>query len=295
MIDPKDMDHCREAIRHGSLSFHTASRVLPAKVRDPALALYAFCRFADDEVDLNREKKAAVENLRERLELAYQGRPRNASPDRAFAAVIEDFDMPRTLPEALLEGLEWDADGHRYGDLSGVISYSARVASAVGVMMCVLMRVRDPHALARAADLGVAMQLTNISRDVGEDALENRLYLPIDWFEKAGIDVEEFLANPRPSKAVRTMVKKLLIEASRLYRRSETGVRALPLRSRAGIFAARYIYAGIGTEVQRMGHDSITSRAYTSKSQKLGLMGKQGDLQRENALMQRARATKPNA
>ncbi|MEM7720041.1 MAG: phytoene/squalene synthase family protein, partial [Pseudomonadota bacterium] len=271
MIDPKDMEHCREAIRHGSLSFHAASRLLPARVRDPALALYAFCRLADDEVDLSCAKHAAVDDLQERLELVYRGKPRNGPADRAFTSVIEMFDMPRALPDALLEGLAWDAEMRRYDDLSALTDYSARVASAVGVMMCVLMKVRDRHALARAADLGVAMQLTNIARDVGEDALEDRLYLPLEWLEHAGIDPEAFVSGPQGTKAVRAMVKRLLIEAERLYVRSEAGIGALPVTVRPGIFAARFIYAAIGTRLRSMGHDSISSRAYTSKAQKLGL------------------------
>jgi phytoene synthase len=273
MIDAADLEHCREAIRHGSLSFHAASRLLPRKVRDPSLALYAFCRLADDEVDLSNKKRAAVEDLSERLELVYAGCPRNAAPDRAFASVVEDFDMPRALPEALLEGLAWDADVRQYRTLSDLVGYSARVASAVGVMMCVLMRIRDRHALARAADLGIAMQLTNIARDVGEDALEGRLYLPLDWLERSGIEGDAFLANPQPTKAVRAMVRQLLIEAERLYVRSEAGIGALPLRTRPGIFAARFIYAAIGTRIRTMGHNSIAKRAITTKAHKIGLAG----------------------
>jgi phytoene synthase len=273
MIAAADMAHCREAIRHGSLSFHAASRLLPAQVRDPALALYAFCRLADDEVDLKSEKAAAVLDLRDRLDLAYAGRPRNAAPDRAFAAIIEDFDMPRALPEALIEGLAWDAMERRYQDLSGLLSYSARVASAVGAMMCVLMRVRDRDALARACDLGAAMQLTNIARDVGEDAAERRLYLPTGWFEAAGLDPEDFLADPQPSPAVCAMVSRLLHEADRLYMLSEAGIAALPLACRPGIFAARHIYAGIGGRVRRMGNDSVSQRARTSTRQKIGWLG----------------------
>jgi phytoene synthase len=104
----------------------------------------------------------------------YEGRPFDAPADRAFAAIIEQFEMPRALPEALLEGLAWDATERRYEALEELYGYSARVASAVGAMMCVLMGVRDENALARACDLGVAMQLTNIARDVGEDARERR-------------------------------------------------------------------------------------------------------------------------
>jgi phytoene synthase len=274
MIAAADMDHCRAAIRAGSLSFHTASRLLPARVRDPALALYAFCRLADDAVDEGDDKARAVLSLRDRLDMVYAGRPRNAPADRAFAAVVADFDMPRALPEALLEGLAWDATGRRYGTLSGVLDYSARVAAAVGAMMCVLMRVRDADTLARACDLGLAMQLTNIARDVGEDARAGRIYLPLHWFDAAGLDPEAFLADPVPTPAVRAMVARLLAEAGDLYARSAAGVAALPPACRPGIHAARLIYAAIGTQVARAGHDSITRRAHTSGARKLALLGR---------------------
>jgi len=270
MIAPADMAHCREAIRTGSLSFHAASKLLPARVRDPALALYAFCRLADDAVDDTDDKAPAVLGLRDRLDLVYEGRPRNTPADRAFAAVVEDFQMPRALPEALLEGLAWDAVGRRYDTLSGVLDYSARVAAAVGAMMCVLMRVRSADALARACDMGLAMQLTNIARDVGEDARAGRLYLPLHWLDEVKVTPVSFLADPRPTPQVRMLIRRLLAEADRLYTRSEAGVPALPLACRPGIYAARHVYAGIGTAVARGGYDSITRRARTNARQKLG-------------------------
>lgn len=273
MIDPSDLEHCRQAIKHGSLSFYAASHLLPARVRNPALALYAFCRLADDEVDLKQDKTGSVLALRDRLDLVYAGRPRNAAPDRAFASIVEDFEMPRALPDALLEGLAWDAEERQYQTLSGVFDYSARVAAAVGAMMTVLMGVRDPDALARACDLGVAMQLTNIARDVGEDALEGRLYLPLDWLEDAGIDPTEFLRDPRSNPDIQRLTKRLVMEANRLYYRSEAGIGALPVGCRPGIWAARLIYAGIGKELGRMNYDSLSARAHTSKSQKLGWLG----------------------
>lgn len=270
MIAERDLEHCVEAIRHGSRSFHAASKLLPARVRDPALALYAFCRLADDAVDMQAAKADAVLRLHARLDKAYDGCPENRPADRAFAAIIEGFDMPRELPDALLEGLAWDAMERRYSDLSGLRAYSARVASAVGAMMCVLMRVRDRDALARACDLGVAMQLTNIARDVGEDAREGRLYLPLDWLSDAGIDPEAFLADPRMSPELGSVVRRLLAEANSLYRRSEAGIAMLPVDARPGIFAARFIYAGIGQAVTRNKCDSISRRARTGKTQKLG-------------------------
>ena len=242
-------------------------------MRDPALALYAFCRLADDAVDLVDDKAASVLRLRDRLDLAYDGRPLNAPADRAFAAVIADYEMPRALPDALLEGLAWDALGRRYATLSELHDYCARVAAAVGAMMCVLMRVRDADALARACDLGVAMQLTNIARDVGEDARARRMYLPTDWLDAARIDADAFFAEPLPTDAVRGMVRRLLDHADRLYLRAEAGVAALPMGARPGIFAARHIYAGIGTAVRRNGCDSVSWRGRTSRRQKAGWMG----------------------
>ncbi|MBY0350297.1 15-cis-phytoene synthase [Tabrizicola sp.] len=274
MIAPDDLTACKAMIRTGSLSFHAASRLLPARVRDPALALYAFCRVADDDVDEVQDKTAAVLRLRERLDLIYAGRPEARPSDRAFAAVIAGFDLPRALPDALLEGLAWDAMGRRYRTLADLYAYGARVASAVGVMMCVLMRVRDPDALARAADLGLAMQLTNIARDVGEDARAGRLFLPLDWLEEAGIDAGALLADPRHSPALGRVTARLLAAADELYLRSGAGVFSLPPDCRMGIAAARHIYAAIGSEVARQGHDSVTRRARTSRGQKLVLMGR---------------------
>ena len=272
-MEPQDLAHCKEAIRHGSRSFYTASLLLPARVRDPAMALYAFCRLADDAVDLVQQKADAVLRLHERLNLAYAGTPRNAPADRAFAAMIDETGMPRTLPEALLEGLAWDAMGRRYATLSDLRAYSARVASAVGVMMCVLMGVRDANALARACDLGVAMQLTNIARDVGEDAREGRLYLPADWLTEAGIDGDELLARKEKPDGLSRVIRRLLREADRLYLRSEAGVTALPLSARPGIFAARYIYAGIGRVLEHRGTDPFAYRARTGTLEKVGWLG----------------------
>ncbi len=272
MIAPDDLAHCKAAIRTGSRSFFAASHLLPSSVRDPALALYAFCRLADDAVDLNDKKAEAVLSLRDRLDLAYRGTPRNAPADRAFTAMVEEHDMPRALPDALLEGLAWDAMERQYETLSDVRAYSARVAAAVGAMMTVLMGVRDPDALARACDLGVAMQLTNISRDVGEDALEGRLYLPHEMMEDEGIDPAAFLANPHHSPAIARVTRRLLAEANRLYLRSEPGVAELPLACRPGIYAARHIYDGIGRAVRRNDYDSFSQRARTNGRQKLGLL-----------------------
>ncbi len=271
-----DMEACRAAIRTGSRSFHAASKLLPARVRDPALVLYAFCRLADDAVDEGAAPVAAVLQLQDRLDRAYADRPNDAPIDRAFARMIAAHTLPRALPDALLEGLAWDAEGRRYDTLSDVLAYSARVASVVGTMMCVLMGVRDRDRLARACDLGLGMQLTNIARDVGADARMGRLYLPRAWFAEAGHDPDAFLHARGGDTDTRAMTARLLRVADHFYQRAEPGIAQLPLACRPGIFAARHIYAGIGGALRAQGCDSMAGRAHTGAARKLGWLGLAG-------------------
>ena len=271
-INPSDLKACYKQIKDGSHSFYAASKLLPKNVRDPAIVLYAFCRIADDTVDLGFGGDDPISSLRERLKLAYLGTPKNLPTDRAFAEMVKSCQMPRELPEALLEGLEWDAAGLSFASLSELHSYSARVASAVGVMMCVLMGVRDKDVLARACDLGAAMQLTNIARDIGEDARNGRLYIPLEWMAEEGIKPSEFLKNPKPGPKIAKLAKRLLSEAENLYNRAEAGLSALPLSCRPGIFAARHIYEQIGRHIASKNYDSISDRAFTTKLEKVGFL-----------------------
>jgi len=261
-VNEHDLAACRALLCSGSRSFFAASLLLPRRVRAPATALYAFCRVADDAIDLGEDPAAALEILNARLDAAYAGIPEQTPIDRAFAATVAAFGIPKTLPAALIEGLAWDAAGRRYQSFSDLLDYAARVAGAVGVMMALVMGVRDSASLARAADLGVAMQLSNIARDVGEDASAGRIFLPLDWLEEAGIDPADFVASPRFSPALAGVVQRLLDEAQTLYKNAESGIARLPLDCRTGIAAARRIYAAIGTQIAAAGYDSITTRAH---------------------------------
>jgi len=256
-----DRAACRAAIRQGSRSFHAASLLLPPGVRQPAYALYAFCRLADDAIDRDAGGALALARLRRRLDRAYAGRPQPGAIDRALADVLAGYRIPRALPEALLEGLAWDASGRRYDGLPDLQAYAVRVAGTVGAMMALLMGVRAPDAIARACDLGVAMQLTNIARDVGEDARAGRLYLPADWLRSAGIDPDAWLAAPRFDPAVALVVARLLHSAETFYQRALPGMAALPRGCRPAIRAAAALYREIGQEVARRGFDSVSRRA----------------------------------
>ena len=288
IIAAADRAACHALLRTGSRTFFAAAHLLPRRVREPATALYAFCRLADDAVDLDdghREggKLATLARLNARLDRAYRGDPLPLAVDRAFADTVRRFAIPRELPAALLEGLAWDAEGRRYETLSDLHAYAARVAGTVGVMMAIIMGVRDHAALARACDLGAAMQLTNIARDIGEDARNGRLYLPRAWLREAGIDADAWLNAPTFTPAIGSLVARLLGEADRLYRASEIGIADLPMSCRPGIRAARLLYAEIGRAVARRAHDSVTSRAFVSKPRKLHLLA-------QAAMPRRARA-----
>ncbi|MEM7041470.1 MAG: phytoene/squalene synthase family protein [Pseudomonadota bacterium] len=273
-IEVTSADHaaCRAILQQGSKSFHLASTLLPRRVREPAAALYAFCRLADDAVDLEGGKGDTLADLTERLDRVYGGCPGDDAVERALSATVRDYAIPRAVLDGLIDGLAWDADGRAYETLSELRAYAARVASTVGVASTLLMGVRSNTALARAADLGVAMQLTNIARDVGEDARAGRLYLPKAWMREAGLDPEAWLAAPRFDARLAEVIERMLAEADRLYLRALHGIALLPRDCRLGIHAARLIYREIGEALRRAGHDSVSHRTVVPFRRKLALV-----------------------
>jgi 15-cis-phytoene synthase len=267
-----DAQACRELMRCGSKSFYLSSLALPQRVRAPATALYAFCRVADDAIDNSAEPARALADLQARLDAVYAGTPREHVADRALAAVVADARLPRVLIDALLEGFAWDAQGRRYETIADLHAYGARVAGTVGAMMALVMETRDARSLARASELGVAMQLTNIARDVGEDARNGRLYLPLAWMREAGLDPEAWLADPQFDRRLASVISRLLTEAERLYARGECGVCDLPRNCRPAIQAARLVYAEIGHALEAAGLDSVHRRTVVGTGRKLALL-----------------------
>ena len=153
---------------------------------------------SDDAIDIEGGSHLTVTRLRDRLARASEGHPLAFAADRMMADLMRRYAIPPAIPEALIEGLAWDAEGRRYETLDDLLDYAARVAGSVGVMMASLMGARSRQALARACDLGVAMQLTNIARDVGEDARNGRIYLPTRWLREAGVDADALLSGSAP-------------------------------------------------------------------------------------------------
>ncbi len=270
--EAEDERACSAAIRRGSKSFHLASLMLPSPTRQAARALYAFCRHSDDLIDAPRSGLPALERLRQRLDQIYAGDPAPFACDRAFARAVQEHAIPKPVVEALLDGFAMDLDGRRYQTLDELKTYATCVAASVGLMMAAVMGVSDRFALARAADLGLAMQLTNIARDVGEDARNGRLYLPLDWLTERGIDPEHFLSAPRFSPALGDVIRQLLQEADHHYRLGHAGIESLPPACRHAIRTAALIYEDIGASIAANGFDSVSQRARTTLARKLALL-----------------------
>ncbi len=274
-LDPDDRVACRAWIAYHSKSFYLSSMLLPARVREAAWALYAFCRRADDAVDEGEVSSAMtrVDGLRHRLDVVYGtgGHGDFGAIDRAYAFVAERYDIPRALPDALLAGMEMDARGAVYDTWDDLLAYCFRVASTVGLMMTRVMGYRGDVALLRAADLGLAMQLTNIARDVGEDARRGRVYLPRQLLDEVGADPRKLASGPADA-AAREAVRRLLARADEHYRAADLGVPLLPRACRLAIASSRQIYAAIGEAVRANGYDSISTRAYVPLGRKLLLV-----------------------
>ncbi len=259
-------------LAEGSKSFHTASKLLPPGIRTSATALYAFCRIADDIVDDAKDGGVALTALRARLDDLYAGRLTEHPLDFAFYETISTYAIPKAIFLAMFDGFVWDSENRRYDTIEDTLAYCARVASTVGVMMSLVMGERRPAVLAGACDLGLAMQLMNICRDVGEDADRGRVYLPSAWLEEAGIDRDGFLAHPVFTPALGEVVRRTLAVARHHFTLADIAIHYLPRDTRLAIRAAALIYADIGRVIRNNGYDTVTARAYTSKFRKVILL-----------------------
>ncbi|MBK9036025.1 MAG: phytoene/squalene synthase family protein [Myxococcales bacterium] len=270
-----DLVACREVIAQHSRSFALASTLLGPTARDHAAALYAWCRAADDAVDLAAPGQQGAALAGERAELAriYDGAPLTLA-GRALAAMARARAIPIVYPTALLDGMAMDVDDVRYQTHAQLFTYCYRVASVVGLMMCHVLGVSDDRALVPAAHLGVAMQLTNIARDVGEDWGRGRLYLPDELLAQHRLGgLADRLGQPLPADVhadLHAAQRALLVVADRYYRSAASGYRALPGRASAAIRTAARVYRAIGAQVRRLGPAAITTRAVVGGGRKAG-------------------------
>lgn len=277
MSDPV-LRAARADLSRGSRSFAMAARLLPPQVRDDVTLLYAWCRHCDDAIDGQTlggsgrtvgDPPGALAALRAQTSDALARR--DALP--AFvglARVCARHGIPSRHPDALLDGFAMDVAGRRFATLEDTLDYSYHAAGVVGVMMAMVMGVRRPAALDRASDLGLAFQLTNIARDVVEDARMGRCYVPESILKRRGLAAAD-LTDPRTWPRAHLAACDLLDVAERYYASSLTGLADLPRRSVWGIAAARRIYREIGVGVRLTEPGVWAKRVVTPNSRKIVL------------------------
>ena len=282
----KLLSRCREAIRLGSLSFAGAARVFDPVTREAAYLLYAWCRHCDDQIDGERlglrtgdptdvagAQRQRLERLVDLTRRALDGESVGDPAFEALGRVVRQHGIPAIYPFELLEGFAMDVEGRRYRSLENLLQYCYHVAGVVGLMMAHVMGVREESALRRAADLGIALQLTNIARDVVDDARAGRLYLPLEWLEQAGLAHGE-VALPGNRERLAGVVRRLLDEAERYYASGDLGLKSLPLRSAWAVAVARGVYSEIGRLVRSRGASAWEARAVVPRRLKLAWLAR---------------------
>ncbi len=276
----------KASITKGSKSFRSASRLFEPAVREDAWLLYAWCRACDDEIDGQdhgfTHEALTVEEQQRRLTRLYDmtrramtGEPMSDPTFAAFQRVAIRHRLPERWAMDLIDGFAMDVEQRDYRTLDDVMAYCWHVAGVVGVMMARVMGVTDVEVLRRAQDLGLAFQLTNISRDVIEDAVGGRVYLPADWLVEAGLEpTAEAVADPANRAKVHAVTQRLLAVAEPYYDSARDGLRGLPFRSSMAIAAARGVYREIGRKVSRGGPGVWKSRVSVGKAMKLWLFSR---------------------
>ncbi|MFT4839588.1 MAG: phytoene synthase [Planctomycetota bacterium] len=256
-------------LAHHGRSFHWASAFLTKQHAQDAATLYAFCRHADDLVDELPpvEGRAEIVALRARLAGGDESGPSVAvDVVSAFAALMQRCRIDPVVVDVLLDTLQRDTGAVRFRDRRQLVRYAFGVASTVGLMMCDVLGCSDRRGRAFAIDLGIAMQLTNISRDVLEDAGRGRIYVPM----AKHISSESLRHDSVGVRSdARSAVADVLDLAALYYRSADHGMRYLPWRARAAILAASRIYEGIGAVIRRRGPDYWQRRCHVNAGGKL--------------------------
>ena len=282
MNSPSLLDHAVETMEVGSKSFATASKLFDAKTRRSVLMLYAWCRHCDDVIDdqvlgfsndtpsrLSAEQRLA--QLETKTRQAYAGLQMHEPAFAAFQEVAMAHDILPDYAFAHLAGFAMDVRETRYQTLDDTLRYCYHVAGVVGLMMAQIMGVRDRATLDRACDLGLAFQLTNIARDIVEDATADRCYLPEAWLAEEGL-TRENLAAPQHRQALSRVARRLVETAEPYYHSATAGLPGLPLRSAWAIATAKQVYRKIGMKVIQAGPAAWDQRLSTSTPEKLVML-----------------------
>ncbi len=265
------LDHATRSIAVGSKSFAAASRLFDPATRRSAVMLYAWCRHCDDVIDGQHAGRSAAaveqDEVNQRLaalvaqtQAVYAGLPVDSEAFTAFREVVRRHRIQQTYALEHLSGFAMDVQQRHYLRIKDTLGYCYHVAGVVGLMMAQVMGESDEQALYRACDLGMGLQLTNIARDIIEDASVGRCYLPREWLQEYSIP-EQHLAQIQYRDALAELARRLVGLAEPFYRSAEAGLTLLPWRSAWAVATASGVYRKIGVRVKQRG-----SRAWTRVS-----------------------------
>ncbi|MEI6046365.1 MAG: squalene/phytoene synthase family protein [Chloroflexota bacterium] len=270
----KAYEYCRQIIKHGSKGFYFSTLFLPLEQRRAMWAIYNFCRYTDDMVDraqvnTRAELDAHLSAWETELRHSFEGKVyTNRFQMLAWQHTAHTFKIPLTPPLELIKGMRMDLTKSRYANYEALRLYCYRVASTVGLMAAEVIGYSDPGALDYATELGIGMQLTNILRDIGEDAKIGRIYLPQDEMANFGYTEEELLGGVINERFIKLM--QFQIARSRgCYKRALPGIEFLHKDSRLAITVAAEQYSRILDAIERNQYDVFNQRAYVTLTGKL--------------------------
>lgn len=268
--------YSKAVIEHHAKSFSIAAKFLPEKKRWATYAVYAFCRYADNIMDKPRERM--IEEISDELDMlqdeiykAYEYGESEHPSVCAFIAAANEYKIPIEYAIDLIKGVMMDKNLKRYDDFDQLYLFCYRVAAVVGLMMTYVLGFSKEETLVYAEKLGIAMQLTNILRDVGEDADMGRIYLPQDEMERFGVSDDDIL-NKRFTKNVKALIKFQVDRARNYYREAEPGIPQLDRDAQFAIYAASRIYGGILNKLVERDYNPFLGRVFVPKSQKVQIL-----------------------
>ena len=263
-------EYCQQRAAQSGSSFYYAFLFLPPEKRRAITALYAFCREVDDVVDECTDSQLARAKLawwRTEIEAVYSGRPQHPV-GTALAPVVQDFNLPAEQFQEIVEGMEMDLGQCRYPDFKALQLYCYRVAAVVGLMAAEIFGYQDRRTLKYAHDLGLAFQLTNIIRDVREDARRGRIYLPLDELKRFEVPVSDIL-EARQSERFQRLMEYQIDRAESFYTQALAALPALDRQAqRAGLVMAA-IYRTLLAEIRRDGCRVLSYRTALTPVRKL--------------------------
>lgn len=276
--------HCRAITRKYAKTFYMATRFLPYHKQRSIFAIYALCRYLDDLVDetedlILKEKISTAEIIdrseafKVKLIATYRGVEHKNPILLALSDVLNRFNISIEHPLALLDGVTMDLTKNRYANFDELYEYSYKVASVVGLMTSEIFGYSDPKALNHAVDLGIAMQLTNILRDIGEDLERNRIYLPADEMKRFQL-TESDLFEKHVSERFVEFMKYQIERADHYYNSSDKGIMMLSKDSRLPVKLARENYSRILKKIEQNNYDVFRNRAYLNSTEKFSILPK---------------------